>query len=79
MDNSTDNEQIEQPINDNPEENVNPIINNEMALPNSQQVSLRNALEVVPLFDKNNISLSHFIERCYEAQAMLPSSAAQEN
>ena len=46
-DNSTDNKQIEQTVYNNPKENVNPIINNEVALPNSQQVSLRDALEVV--------------------------------
>ena len=50
-----------------------------MALPNSQQLSLRDALEVVPLFDGNNIPLSHFIEGCYEAKEMLPIPAAQEN
>ena len=37
-----------------------------MALPNGQQVSLRNALEAVPLFDGSNIPLSHFIEGRYE-------------
>ena len=52
---STDNEKIEQTVHNNPEENINPIINNEMALPNSQQVSLRDALEVVPLFNGSNI------------------------
>ena len=50
-----------------------------MALPNSQQVSLRDALEVVPLFDGSNIPLSHFIEGSYEAKATLPTPAAQEN
>ena len=49
-----------------------------MALPNGQRVSLRDALEVVPLFDGNNIPLPHFIEGCYEAKAMLPTPAAQE-
>ena len=78
-DNSTDNEQMEQPVHNNPEENVNPFINNEMALPNSQQVSLRDALEVVPLFNGSNIPLSHFIEGFYKAKAMLPTPAAQEN
>ena len=58
-DNSTDNEQIEQTVHNNPEENVNPIVNNEMALSNSQQVSLHNALEVLPLFGGSNIPLSH--------------------
>ena len=50
------------------------IVNNEemaVAISNSQQVSLRDALEVVPL--------SHFIEGCMEARAMLPTPAAQEN
>ena len=51
----------------------------EMALPNGQQVSLRDALEVVPLFDRSNIPLSHFIEGCYEAKAMLPTPSAQDN
>ena len=78
-DNSTDNEQIEQTVLNNPEENVNPIIKKEMVLPNNQQVSLRDALEVVPLFDGSNIPLSHFIEGCYEAKAMLPTPTAQEN
>ena len=41
-----------------------------MAQPNSQQVSLRDALEVVPIFDGSNIPLSHFIERYYEAKAL---------
>ena len=38
-DNNTDNEQMEQIVHNNPEEDVNPIINNEMVLPNNQQVS----------------------------------------
>ena len=76
--NSTDNEQMEQIVHNNPAENVNPIINNEMVLPNNQQESLRDTLEVVPLFNGSNIPLSHFIEGCYEAKAMLPTPAAQE-
>ena len=47
--------------------------------PNSPQVSLRDALEVVPLFDECNIPSSNFIEGRYEAKAMLPTLAAQEN
>ena len=78
-DNSTDNEQMKQPVPNNPKEKVNPIISNEMALPNSQQVSLRDALEVVPSFNGSNIPLSHFIEGCYETKAMLSTPAAQEN
>ena len=43
----------------------NPVIvnNEEMAVVilNSQQVSLRDALEVVPLFDRSNLPLSHFL------------------
>ena len=46
---------MEQIVDKNPAENVNPIRNNEMVLPNNQQVSLRDALEVVPLFDGRNI------------------------
>ena len=61
----------------------NPVIvnNEEMAvvIPNIQQVSLRDTLEVVPLFEGSNIPLSHFIEVCMEAKAMLPTPAAQEN
>ena len=53
----------------------NPVIvnNEEMAvvIPNSQQVSLRDALEMVPLFDGSKLPLSHFIESCIEARAML--------
>ena len=52
VDNSTDNEQIEQTVHNNLKEKVNPIINNEMALPTSQQVSSRDAL-----FDGSNIPL----------------------
>ena len=58
------------------------IVNNkEMAvvISNSQQVSLRDALEVVPMFDGCNLPLSHFIEGCMEAKAMLPTPAAQKN
>ena len=78
-DNSTDNEKMEQIVHNNPEENVHPVINNEMVLPNNQQVSLRDAIEVVSLFHGSNIPLSHFIEGCYEAKAMLPKPAGQEN
>ena len=42
-------------------------------LPNNQKVSLRDALEVVPIFDGRNIPLAHFIEGCEEAKQMLPS------
>ena len=59
--------------------NNSKLINNAMALPNNQQVSLRDALEVVPMFDGNNIPFSHFFEGCLEAKAMLPVGAAQEN
>ena len=61
----------------------NPIIgNNEemaIAIPNSQQVSLSDALKVVPLFDGSNVPLSQFIKGSMEAKAMLPIPAAQEN
>ena len=70
---------MEQPVHNNPEENVNPIINKEMSLPNSQQVSLRDAIEVVPLFDGSNIPLSYFIDGCYEAKEMLATPTSQEN
>ena len=50
-----------------------------VVIPNSQQVSLCSALEVVPLFDGSNLPLSHFIEGCMEAKAMLPAPAVQEN
>ena len=61
----------------------NPVIvnNEEMAvvIPNSRRVSLCDALEVVPLFDGSNLPLSHFIDGCMEAKAMLPKPVAQEN
>ena len=66
---------IKQTVNDNPEENVNPIINKKRAL----QVSLRDALEVEPLFYGSNSPLSHFIKGCYEVKAILPTPADQEN
>ena len=50
-----------------------------VVIPNSQQVPLRDVLEVVPLFDGSNLPLSHFIEGCMEAKAMLPTPAAQQN
>ncbi|XP_043476360.1 GATA zinc finger domain-containing protein 14-like [Leptopilina heterotoma] len=46
-----------------------------MALPNNQQVSLRDALETIPMFDGKNIPLSIFIESCLEAKSMLPDNA----
>ena len=58
------------------------IVNKEeiaVVIRNSQQVSLRDALEVVSLFYGSNLPLSHFIEGCMEAKAMLPAPAAQEN
>ena len=58
------------------------IVNNEemaVVIPNSQQVSLRDALGVVPLFDGSNLPLSHFIEGCMEAKVMPPTPAAHEN
>ena len=58
------------------------IINNEemsVVIPNGQQVSSCDALEVVPLFYGSNLPLSHFIEGCMEAKAMLLTPAAQEN
>ena len=49
----------------------NPVtVNNEemaVVIPNSQQVSLPDALEVIPLFDGGNVPLSHFIEDGMEA------------
>ena len=50
-----------------------------IAIPNSQKVSIRDALEVIPFFDGSNIPLSHLIEGCMDAKAMLPTPAAQEN
>ena len=38
----------------------------------NQVVSLRDALEVVPIFTEDNISLDQFIEGCREAKYMLP-------
>ena len=70
-DDKSDTEVINQ---DNPE-----IVNNEemaVVIPNSQQVSLHDALEVVPLFDGSDIPLSHFIGGCMKAKAMLPTPAA---
>lgn len=51
-----------------------------MSLPNNQQVSLRDALELVPVFDGKNIPVVSFIEGCHEAKLMLPdSSQVEEN
>lgn len=41
----------------------------------SQVISLRDALEVVPLFSGRNIPLGQFIEGCEEAKAMLPAES----
>ena len=43
-----------------------------MNIPNNQQVSLRDALEIVPIFDGRSVPLVHFIEGCGEAKQMLP-------
>ena len=50
-----------------------------VVIPNSQQVSLRDALKMVPLFERISPPLSHLIEGCLEGKAMLPTPAAQEN
>ena len=50
-----------------------------MPLLKIQQVPSRDALEVVPLFDRSNFLLPHSIEGCYKAKAMLPTLAAQVN
>ena len=50
-----------------------------VVIPNSHQVPLRNALVIVPLFDESYVPLSHFMEGCMEAKAMLTTPAAQEN
>ena len=61
----------------------NPLIVNDeemaIAIPNSQQVSIRDALEVAPLFDGSNVPLAHFVKGCMEANPMLPTPAVQEN
>ena len=57
----------------------NPVIgNNEemvVVIPSSQQASLRDELEVVPLFDWSNVPLSPFFEGYMEAKSMLPTPA----
>ena len=51
---------------------------NNMPIPNNQQVSLRDALEIVPQFDGKNMPLSVFIEGCVEAKSMLPNDLTVE-
>ena len=51
---------------------------NNMPIPNNQQVSLRDALEIVPQFDGKNIPLSVFIEGCVETKSMLPNDLIVE-
>ena len=42
-------------------------------LPTNQQVSLRDALEIVPYFDgSSKVPLTIFIEACKEAKEMVP-------
>ena len=49
----------------------------EMNLPTNQQVSLRDALEIVPYFDgSNKVPLTIFIEACKEAKEMVPNAEA---
>lgn len=50
-----------------------------MKLWDNQQVSLREVLKAVPMFDGSNIPLPHSIEGSFEAKAMLPRAPAQEN
>ncbi|KMQ83332.1 hypothetical protein RF55_20321, partial [Lasius niger] len=40
--------------------------------------TLKYAVEAVPYFDGNNISLNYFIEGCEEAKSMLPKEAEQQ-
>ena len=50
----------------------NPVIENNEKMAvfilNSQQVSLRQGIELVPLFDGSNVPLSHCNEGCIEAK-----------
>ena len=49
--------------------------NTEMNLPTNQQVSLRDALEIVPYFDgSSKVTLTIFIEACKEAKEMVPNA-----
>ena len=51
-----------------------------MNIPHNQQVSLRNALEIVPIFDGRSVPLLHFIGGCEEAKQMLqPIPAVEQN
>ena len=48
-----------------------------MNLPTNQQVSLRDALEIVPYFDgSSKVPLTIFIEACKEAKEMVPNAEA---
>ena len=58
--------------------NTDPLIQLNMNIPNNQQVSLRDALEIVPIFDGRSVPLVHFIEGCEEAKQMLPPIPAVE-
>ena len=48
-----------------------------MNLPTNQQVSPRDALEIVPYFDgSSKVPLTLFIETCKEAKEMVPNAEA---
>ena len=46
---------------------------------NNQEISLRDALEVLPIFTRENISLDQFIKGCREASDMLPARTEQNS
>ena len=50
-----------------------------ISVAHNQVVSLRDALEVVPIFTGDNISLDQFIEGCREAKDMLPAGTESNN
>lgn len=69
---------IENGVRDNREFNDHQEINmaNDIARP-AIPVSIKYALEAVPVFDGYNIPLSHFLEGCQEAEQMMPEEALQ--
>ena len=48
--------------------NFDPLVQLNVNVPNNQQVSLRDALEIVPVFDGWSVLLVHFIDGCEEAK-----------
>ena len=77
LEENSDNENSDNQLTENLTESqgTNRVDSTNMALPNGQVVTLRDAVEVVPYFSGRNIPITQFVDGCYEALSMLTPNA----